>query len=321
MLRFLALALLAIFQHGRKDRLERAAALLQAGCVIPQLSPVVLLCAGYLIVSGCVAGNAPKPSNPGQAGSTTGEVPVSGVSAEPIPTIPEEEIVFSPTPRKFDGLEALHRGPIAVQVRMAGAADLQNFGRLSTAEIMTLMFGSIILVSGGFGAAALPLLGAYAAWGAFFFGGVAPGASAFEKYRQSNIAEAIAKVDFPRIAQAALQRRLGQTVAEAEAETGTIPGAERQVEVVVLSYGFAWETSDSACSFLQAQIRLTIPDHATQEDWVYIEPSRRSDDAPPAYCTYTNKLFANDSELARQTLSESAEILAAIVAHRLEGSR
>jgi hypothetical protein len=313
MLRSFALALFTLFQHVRQTRWERQR-------TYSRLPPAVFLCAAYLIVSGCVAGKPPKQSNAGQGGSTSDEASVSSASAEPLPNLPEGETIFSSVPHKFKGLEELHRGPISVQVRMAKAADLQNFGRLSQAEIMTLALGSIILVGGGFGAAALPLLGAYAAWGAVFFGGAVPGMFGIEKYRQSNIVEAIAKVDFPQIAQKALQRRLGQPVAEGETETGPISGAERQVEVLVLSYGFAWapDASDSACSFLHAQIRLTIPHHETQQDWVYIEPSRRSNDAPPAYCTYTNKLFAGDSELARQTLSESAEILAAIIANRLE---
>ncbi|HTN73443.1 MAG TPA: hypothetical protein VMO00_20340 [Methylomirabilota bacterium] len=278
----------------------------------------------FFIISGCVASSpvGPKQFNTEQGSSVSDETSIGEMPAEPIPKIPEGETIFSPEPRKFDGLEELHRGPIAVQVRMAQPADLQDFGRLSMAEGMTIAFGSIILVGAAFGAAALPLLGAYAAWGAIFFGGVAPGMSAFEQHRQSSIAEAIGKVDFPQIAQTALQRRLGETISEAEAETATIPGVGRQVEVVVLSYGFAWGPVDNtACSFLQAEIRLTIPNHEPQNDWVYIEPSRRSNDAPPAYCSYAKKLFADDSALACQTLSESAEILAAIVANRLEDSR
>jgi hypothetical protein len=275
------------------------------------------------VITGCLAGTPAvhKQSDTGQGSSGSGAVSIGGPPAEPIPATSEEEIIFSPVPRKFDALEELHRGPIAVQVRMAQAAELQDFGRISDAEAMTLLFGSLILVGGGFGAAALPLLGAYAAWGTIFFGGAAPGMSAVEQSRQSSIVEAIAKVDFPRIAQTALERRLGAIAAGSEAAE-TIPDMERHVEVVVLNYGFAWDSAarDTACSFLHAEIRLTIPNHEMQKDWVYVEPSRRSDDAPPAYCSYAKKLFADDSALARQTLSESAEILAAIVARRLEGT-
>jgi hypothetical protein len=271
-----------------------------------------------LLLAGCVAGS--KVSGIEGDSVARDERSVQSPSALPNADTSEEEIIFSPVPRKFDGLEELYSGPIQVRVRMAHAADLQDFGRITQTEAMTLFMGSAILVGGAFGAAALPLLGAYAAFGTIFFGGVAPGMSAFEQHRQANIAEAIAKVDFPQITQAALERRLSETYAVTAEQTARVLEPERTVEVVVLSYGFAWNSraTETACSFLQAQIRLMIPGRETQKDWVYIEPSRRSDDAPPPYCSFAKKLFADDSALACQTLTESAEILAAIVAKRLE---
>lgn len=287
--------------------------------LISRLLSVILQGIGYLILSGCVAASPAVPeATVAQADTWPSDDASSyGDTEEDISPDWQQEVELPLTPRKFDGLDTLYSGPITVRVRMAQPADLQNFGRVTGTKAMTLMLGSIIVVGGAFGAAALPLLGAYAAWGTIFFGGVAPGMSAFERHRQASIAEAIAKVDFPNIAQVALQRRLGGFEGEADADY------ERGVEVVVLSYGFTWApgASDRACSFLQAQIRLTLPDYPTQEDWVYIEPSRRSDDAPPAYCTYIDKLFDNDSELARKALSENAEILAAIVAKRLKDER
>jgi hypothetical protein len=230
---------------------------------------------------------------------------------------PNEEIIFSPVPRKFAGLETFNRGPVSVQVRMARAADLQNLNLVSENVVIPLMLGTIILVAVPFGAAALPLLGGYAAWGVIFFGGVVPGLYGLEQHRRSVIAEAIAQVDLPRLTQIALERRLD--VPEAAAHEIF----DRRVEVVILSYGFAQapDATDGACSFLHAQISLTIPEYETQKDWVFIEPYRRSDDAPPAYCTFAHKLFANDGALAQKILTESAEILAAIVANRLKESQ
>jgi hypothetical protein len=187
----------------------------------------------FFIISGC-GGITSKETNTEQANSISAAVSDHGELAEPSPTIPEDEIIFSTVPRKFDGLEELYSGPIAVRVRMAQSADLQNFGRITQTEAMTLAMGSIILVGGTFGAAALPLLGAYAAWGTIFFGGVAPGMSAFEQHRQANIAEAVAKVDFPQIAQTALQLRLNRRVAEGKAQLGPTNAIDRQVEIVLV---------------------------------------------------------------------------------------
>ena len=266
-----------------------------------------------LVVSSCTA------RRPGTEQSTLPPDQASdrGSIAENATAGPNKKIDFSPVPHKFVGLETFNRGPVSVQVRMAQPADLQNLNLADTGAIIPLMIGTIILVAVPFGAAALPLLGAYAAWGVIFFGGVVPGLYGLEQHRRAVIAEAIAQVDLPRLTQTALERRLEVPAADIDEIS------DQRVEVVILSYGFAqapW-AEDSACSFLHAQIRLTIPEYATQEDWVFIEPYWRSNDAPPPYCTFANKLFANDGALARQILSESAEILAAIVTNRLKESQ
>ena len=215
-------------------------------------------------------------------------------------------------PRKFAGLNALHLGPISVEVRMAEAAELRNLGLVTSDEAMTLLLGGAVLIGGSFGAAALPLLLAYAAYFAFL-AAATPALSGLEGHRQSVLAESVAKVDFPRLTQTALQRRLRAT------ETPPDEAPERRVEVAILGYGFVrGPQKDSACSFLHALIRLDLPGHDTQEDRVFIEPSRRSDDAPPPYCTEAKKFLVDNGELARQTWIESTEILAAIVSRRLE---
>jgi hypothetical protein len=215
-------------------------------------------------------------------------------------------------PRKFGGLDTFHRGPISVEVRMAEAAELRNLELVTSDEAAALLLGGAVLIGASFGAAALPLLFAYAAYFAFL-ATATPGLSGLEGYRRSVLAESVAKADFPRLTQTALQRRLRAT----EASPDETP--ERRVEVVILGYGFVrGPQADSACSFLYALIRLDLPGHDTQEDWIFIEPSRRSDDAPPSYCTAAKKFIANGGELARQTWTESSEILAAIVARRLE---
>jgi hypothetical protein len=215
-------------------------------------------------------------------------------------------------PRTFAGLDTLHRGPISVEVRMAQAAELRNLEFVTSDEAAALLLGGAVLIGASFGAAALPLLLAYAAYLAFL-AAATPGLTGLEGHRQSVLAESVANVDLPRLTQTALQRRLQAT----EASPNETP--ERRVEVVILGYGFVrGPQADSACSFLYALIRLDLPGHDTQEDWIFIEPSRRSDDAPPSYCTAAKKFIANGGELARQTWTESSEILAAIVARRLE---
>jgi len=214
-------------------------------------------------------------------------------------------------PRKFAGLDILREGPIAAEVRVAQAAELENLGRITSNEAMAFLMGGMVLIGGGFGAAGLPLLLADLAFFGFL-AAAAAGAPALEGHRQSIIAESVAKVDFPSLAQTALRRRL-------KAEAGALDETnERRVEVVVLGYGFIGQHGENACGFLHAQLRLDLPGYDTQVDEVFIDPYRRSDDAPPAYCAPEKRMFANDGELAQRTLSESAEILAAIVARRLE---
>jgi hypothetical protein len=215
-------------------------------------------------------------------------------------------------PRKFAGLDTLHRGSISVEVRMAQAAELRNLELVTSDEAAALLLGGAVLIGASFGAAALPLLLAHAAYFAFL-ATATPGLSGLEAYRQSVLAESVGKAEFPQLTQTALQRRLRATNVSAD-ET-----PERRVEVVILGYGFVrGPQADSACSFLHALIRLDLPGHDTQEDGIFIEPFRRSDDAPPSYCTAAKKFIANGGELARQTWIESSEILAAIVARRLE---
>lgn len=227
-------------------------------------------------------------------------------------------------PRKFAGLDELHSGPISVEVRMARAAELENLELVTQDEALTILLGGIILVGAGLGAAgvtmAVPVWAVPALKGAMGLAATTPGGTALvglEGYRQSVLEDSVAKVDFSRLTQTALRRRLRATEASPDDEA-----PERSVEVMILGYGLVrGPQADSACSFLQALIRLHLPGHDTQEDWVFIEPSRRSDDAPPPYCTTVKRFIANGGELVRQTWTESAEILAAIVARRLEDRR
>ena len=214
-------------------------------------------------------------------------------------------------PREFAGLDTLRQGPIYSEVRVAQPAELKKLGLITSDEAMAFVVGGSLLIAGGFGAAALPLLLAHLAVHGYLLAWV-PAGKALEGHRRAMIAESLAEVDFPSLTQTALRHRLKAEAAVSEETT------ERRVRVVVLGYGFMGDQGEKACSFLHAQIRLDLPGHDTQEDEVFIEPYRRSDDAPPAYCTRAKRLFANNSELARRTLTESAEILAAIIARRLE---
>src|SRR5262247_3607928 len=108
-------------------------------------------------------------------------------------------------PRKFAGLETLHRGPISVEVRMAQAAELRNLELVTSDEAAALLLGGAILIGGSFGAAALPLLLAYAAYFAFL-ATATPALSGLEGHRRSVLAESVANADFPRLTQIALQR-------------------------------------------------------------------------------------------------------------------
>lgn len=197
---------------------------------------------------------------------------------------------------------------------MAQEGELEDLVYLSDETAVLALAGAAILIGGSAGVAAAPLLLAYAA---YFLVGIPATAGVvwgFQSGRRSTMEATLREVDFAGTTRVAVEQRLSPAC------TPRGDGSAGRVEVVILAYGFTQETEE-VCSFVNALIRLDLPDQPPQEEDVIISPADRSPDAPPSYCTSVERLLARDGELARQTLSESAEILGAIVASRLGAGR
>jgi hypothetical protein len=157
------------------------------------------------------------------------------------------------------------------------------------------------VVAGGFGVVYLPLAAVI---------------NATDRAQVARIERALATVDFAPRTEDAMRRFLGERAAP-EASTG----AAAEVELVVIGYGFAPLPHGRACFFLDARLRVTRGVGAPSEDAIVLGPFRRSDDAPPPHCGSRGDLDADGGRRTRLAAEESAEILAAIAASRLEESQ
>lgn len=111
---------------------------------------------------------------------------------------------------------------------------------------------------------------------------------------------------------AALGRYLG-------ARPEPMAGAVAELEVAVAGYGFQTSLPDEACCYLDVRTTLRIGDGTPSEDRMLLGWGSAGADLPPAYCTTLKRFLEQDGRLARQTLMESTEIAAAVIARRLKG--
>lgn len=197
--------------------------------------------------------------------------------------------------------------PLAIEVRMAGAAELRDTAWTSEAEAMGLLVGLTIGFGATGGALAAPLLAVYAAFGATWV----PTALSVEGWKQASVREALAEVDLPGRTLAALRRSWPL----APSPDARVPAP--RLDVLIPAYGFVAGEAGEACFFLGARYVLERPGEPPHEDWVALEPARRSADAPPAYCAQVRRFSAHGGTLVRRTAEEAAEILAAILVRRL----
>jgi hypothetical protein len=252
---------------------------------LPLLRRHALAFALLLWSGGCTA-PPPPPAEPARA------------APAPLETVP---------PRTFAGLSLERDAPLAIEVRMAGAADLRDTTWTSDAEAMGLLVGLTIGVGATGGALAAPLLAVYAVFGATYL----PTALSVEGWKQATVREALGEVDLPARTLAAL-RRSWPLVPPPDA----LASAPR-LDVLIPAYGFVANEPGEACFFLGARYVLARPGGPPHEDWVALEPARRSADAPPAYCAQVRRFSEQGGALVRPTAEEAAEIVAAILVRRL----
>jgi hypothetical protein len=240
-----------------------------------------LLCCG---AGGCAA--PPPPAEPARA------------EPAPLDTIP---------PRAFAGPPLERDAPLAIAVRMAGEAELRDTTWTSEAEAMGLVAGLTIGVGATGGALAAPLLAVYAVFGATYL----PAALSVEGWKQATVREALAEVELPARTLAALRR--GWPRAPRPEERAPAP----RLDLLIPAYGFVAGEPGEACFFVGGRYTLERPGEPAHEDWLVLEPGRRSADAPPAYCAQLRRFSEHGGALVRRSAEEAAEILAAMLVRRL----
>ena len=201
--------------------------------------------------------------------------------------------------------------PLFLTVRLASEPELKNLTFVHGDKILAHQMTGQVLVGALFGAAALPVGAAYAA----YFVVVLPAMMLFDikmdSSQRKSLADHIQSANLPSLAEQALRRRI--TFAE-----GLPPTGSNLLEVIITGYGFVQPERDGdVCFFLDAQMRLVIDEHEVINEPVIMEPRQHSDDAPPAFCTEAKRFSKKYGELANQALSDGAEILAGIVAERV----
>lgn len=210
--------------------------------------------------------------------------------------------------RQIDRAHALVAVP-TIEVRLASEAELDRLG-MTFPELATGMLVSQLIPAAG-GLAAVPLLHVYAVWTLVTL----PAMHAYEERRQRIVERAMAPEAFLSAVREALERRLGRR---------GLPFAGDEapnLSVIVLGYGVNRKPGamENACMFVNAAIKVERQGVAVYEDMVYMEPFLRSSDAPPPACHELAALTRGDGTLLTHAVAETAEILAAIVVHRLEG--
>lgn len=221
----------------------------------------------------------------------------------------------APQSPQFEGLSRLCEGPVQIVVSMAAPRATAEGQLLSQGEIMGGLLGPLLGISAVLGYVAAPLWLAYVlAPGVGLPAGLA-GIESLEGARQASLSKAIASVDFPESVAAAIRRRLPDGC------YAVTTASDHRIVVLIEAYGIARSSSDEACAVAAGRLELHLPGHEPQLQSLKISGSDGSRDAPPPYCTATRRFFEREGELARHATGETAEILGAIVARRLERTR
>lgn len=195
-------------------------------------------------------------------------------------------------------------------VRRATEAELKDLELVSSDETMSMAVGGPVITGGGFGAAALPLGAAYATYLVVVLPATLLFADKLDSSRRNAFASAIREVDVAGITDAELRRRY-------HFQATASPGQPDGLEILIGSYGFEQGSPNHICVFLHAHLRAMAGGAPVFDDTVHIANRDGSLDAPPPYCTQAQRFGEHHGALAKQALSETAEILAGIVAARL----
>lgn len=235
----------------------------------------------------------------GLAGCATAPPPV----ATPAPA-PQEIVRIAPQRFAAPALTA-----VTLDVRGPERADLESVEELRA--LTRRLTGMSLEVSGVALAEAVALPGFFS--GSLVAGGLilaplAIGINAVERRQHETIVAALEEADL-----------LGMT---RRTLAGRLPYASPQntLTVIVLAYGLVpkyGHPNGPLCLSLDADLVLRAAGRELFRDTVYLEPYRRSADAPPPVCADMAGFAARGGAPLRDAALDYAQVLAAIVRHRL----
>lgn len=129
---------------------------------------------------------------------------------------------------------------------------------------------------------------------------------------RTSITTALREVDFPNRLQGAIQSRL------AKGSSGG-PDSHVKLEILILGYGLlrAGSREDWFCFSFDGEVKVTAADQVLYQDRVLMEPYRRSLDVPPPRCASLYEFGEDNGKVARETLVDASEVLAAVILRRV----
>lgn len=137
---------------------------------------------------------------------------------------------------------------------------------------------------------------------------------------KNQLEKALKEIDLPNKLQESIERRLKERAGEKGKGTP-------RLEIVIQRYGFvigpdgldrSLNHHQRFCPVIHADITLEASDQLVYKDRIFWEPYKRSTDVPPPQCASPSVFAAQEGKLARQTLEEATEVLAAVIVARLK---
>ena len=247
------------------------------------------LCA-LVALAGCATPTKPPPPSG----------PAAPVATRPIERVPVRTLDASPG--------AMPRS-IALEVRGVREADLASIEELR--ELTRQFSGQALALSGVSVAEALLLPGFLSGSlvaGALILAPLAVGLDSAQRRQHETIVTALKQADLIEGTRAALASHL------------PAGGAEATLSVIVLAYGLVPKYGSShgpLCLSVVADLVLVSGGQEIYRDTVHLAPYLRSADAPPPVCARREDFAAKDGAPLRHAAMDGAQVLAAIVRHRL----
>lgn len=246
-------------------------------------------------LAGCAVPSKPSPQSPPPSAAPGREiVRIAAKRPPPLPVAQSQVIVDVRGIRDAD-VAAVER--IREEVSMMTGSSV-GLGAVSAVEAFAMpgfMSGSLVA-------------------GALILVPLAVGMDAVARRQHERITGALKESDF----QAEMRRQIEQRLAKPGAA-----GAAMRLSAIVIAYGlvpkYDRQPHGPLCLVADVDLLLEASGQVLYRDTVYLEPYRRSEDAPPPVCAAMDRFAARDGTALREAVLQYAEVIAAIANHRLVG--